>query len=148
MSIEPKYEIKIEKPPIYDNAVATFKINPRTVLFAYGDTIYNPGDVDLVKADDILEHEKVHLLQQKNSRDEAELWWGKYLRDPQFRLSQEVEAYGKQYSYICKHKTQNKQLRFNVLKRFAEILSGPLYDYCVSFYKSMDLIREETKKYE
>lgn len=146
--MKPIYTIKVEIPPVWDNAMARFRINPRTVLFAYGDTIYNPGNVDLEKADDIIAHEEVHLMQQKNSREEAALWWGKYMRDPQFLLSQEVEAYGKQYWYVCKYKTQNKQMRFNLLRTYSEILSGPLYGGVVSLMHAMDLIREESKKHD
>ncbi len=146
MTEEPTYKISTEKPPVWENARAVFRINPDTVIFAYGDTIYNPGNVNI--PDDIIAHEMVHLGQQKNNRDEARLWWGKYMRDPAFRLSQEVEAYGKQYWYICTKKTKNKQMRFNVLKRYAEILSGPLYANIVGLQKAMELIRKEAQKYD
>ncbi len=139
-------KISTEKPPVWDNARAVFKINPDTVVFAYGDTIYNPGQV--VIPDDIMVHEMVHIGQQKNSREEAALWWGKYMRDPEFRLSQEVEAYGKQYHYICTKMTQNKQMRFNALKRMSETLSGPLYAGCVGLHRAMELIKQEANKHE
>jgi len=139
-------KIKNEKPPIYENACAAFRINPKTVIFTYGDTIYNPNNLDL--PDDIIAHEMVHVAQQKANDKDAELWWGKFLRDPEFRLAQELEAYSKQYNFICKKKTQNKQIRFNVLKRYSEILSGGLYGNCVSFNRAMQLIKEEAKKYE
>lgn len=139
-------KISTDKPPVWENARAVFRFNPKTTVFAYGDTIYNPGAVNLPP--DILAHEMVHIGQQKNSRKEAELWWGKYLRDPEFRVSQEVEAYGKQLWFICQDKKINKQIQFNVLKRFAEILSGPMYAECVSFYKALELIKEEAKKHD
>lgn len=142
--IEPK--IKNEKPPIYENACAAFRINPKTVIFTYGDTIYNPNNLPL--PDDIIAHEQVHIEQQKGNDADAAKWWTKFLQDPQFRLEQELEAYAKQYNFICKHKTQNRQIRFNVLKRYAEILSGGLYGNCVGFHKAMLDIKEEAKKYE
>lgn len=136
-------KISTDKPPVWDNARALFKFNPNTVLFAYGDTIYNPGAVNLEKAHDIIVHEMVHIGQQMNSREDAALWWGKYMRDKDFRLSQEVEAYGKQYHYICTRMTQNKQLRFNALKAFATILSGPMYGNMVDFHEGMKLIKQK-----
>lgn len=138
-------EIKIAKPPIYDSACSAFKINPETVLFTYGDTIYNPGGVNL--SDDLIKHEEVHAEQQNHNDEEAALWWGKYLRDPEFRLKQEVEAYGKQYWYICRYKTSNKQTQFTILKRFAQILSGPLYGECVGLLRAMQLIKEQSYAY-
>lgn len=136
-------KIKIEKPPIWDSARDAFQINPGTVLFTYGDTLYNPGGARL--SDDLLHHEEVHAKQQKHNDQDAALWWGKYLRDPEFRLNQELEAYGAQYKFIC-NKVQNRQQRFELLKRMSTILSGPLYAECVGFNKAMQLIKEESMK--
>jgi len=138
-------KISTERPPVWDNACARFKINPDTTIFAYGDTIYNPGNIDI--PDDLIAHEMVHLNQQNYNNKDAAIWWGKYLRDSEFCLSQEVEAYGMQYAYVCQHKTSNKQTQFTLLKRYAEILSGPLYNHCVGAIKAMQLIKEESKKY-
>lgn len=138
--------ISEEKPPIWENARAVFRINLDTVIFSYGDTIYNPGKVEIPP--DIMIHEMVHIGQQKGNREDAALWWGKYMRDAEFRLSQEVEAYGKQYWYICTKKSQDKRVQWNVLKRFAEILSGPLYAGCVGLPRAIQLIKEEARKHE
>ena len=145
--LNPPYEVKIstERPPVWENACARFKINPKVTIFAYGDTIYNPGDVDI--PDDLIAHEMVHLGQQNYNTEDASIWWGKYMRDSEFCLSQEVEAYGMQYAYICQHKTNNPQRRFEMLRIYAQILSGPLYGHCVDMTKAMELIKEESKKH-
>ncbi len=122
--------------------IATFQINPRTTLFAYGDILYNPGGVEV--SDDIMVHEEVHQGQQNGN---PALWWGRYLREEEFRIQQEVEAYGKQYWYICTHKTQNKQTQFTLLKRFAELLSSPLYGSCVGLNRALQLIKQESLKH-
>ncbi len=140
-----KVHVKVEKPPIYENACAAFRLNPKSVVFTYGDTIYNPNDLPL--GEDIIAHEMVHVEQQGGNDKGAQVWWSKFLQDPEFRLSQELEAYAKQYNFICKHMTQNKQVRFNLLKRYAEILSGPLYGNCVGFHKAITAIKEEAQKY-
>jgi len=85
-------KIKIKKPPIYESACAAFSLDLRNIIFTYGDTIYNPSNLKL--NDHTIEHEKVHMQQQG---DHPDLWWGKFLRDPQFRIQQEAEAYGRQY---------------------------------------------------
>ena len=139
-------KISTDKPPVWENACARFKINPNSTLFAYGDIIYNPGKVNI--PDDIIAHEMVHLKQQNNNDADAAIWWGKYMRDSEFCLSKEVEAYGMQYAYICQHKTSNRQRQFDMLKIYAQTLSGPLYGSCVSMTKAMELIKEEAKKHE
>jgi len=134
-------KIKNSKPPIWDKANKVFKINPNTVLFAYGDTIYNPSGAHIT--DDLLIHEQVHAKQQKYNDKDAEIWWNKYLVDPEFRLSQEIEAYAEQYKFMC-IKIQNKQQKFEILKRMAEILSGPLYGECINFNQALLKIKEKS----
>ncbi len=36
-----------------------------------------------------------------------DIWWSRYFESPEFRLSQEVEAYRNQYAYIKKNYTRN-----------------------------------------
>lgn len=132
--------IKNEKPPIWDNACAAFKVNPGTTLFTYGDTLYNPAGISPL-ADHLLIHEEVHAVQQKHNDKDAALWWGKFLRDPQFRLEQEAEAYGKQYAFICKT-VKDRNQRYKVLFDLAGILSGPLYGGCASRSEAMSMIKK------
>lgn len=132
-------KIKIEKPPVWDNACAAFQINPAKTVFTYGDTIYNPGNIDI--PDDLIVHEMVHINQQNGNDDDAALWWGKYLRDPRFRLLQETEAYAKQYAFICKT-TKDREKRNRVLHNIATILSGPLYGHCVGATEAMLLVKQ------
>ena len=137
-------KITFARPPVWDSVCVAFNIIPATAIFTYGDTIYNPNMMDLPP--DIIEHEKVHMIQQTTGgfvhktasvgpslgekppfiEMTPELWWGKFLRDPQFRLEQEAEAYGWQYSFICDHvKDRNKRSR--ILGLLAGSLAGPLY---------------------
>lgn len=128
-----------EKPPIWVNVCAAFNINPVRVLFTYGDTIYNPDGVDI--PDHIIVHEEVHEKQQAKEGMTPELWWGKFLRDTEFRLDQESEAYGVQYAFFCKHrKDRNERNRF--LRGLAGSLSGPLYGNSIGLIEAMQLIRK------
>ena len=135
-------KILIEHPPIWASACAVFRIHD-AVIFTYGDTIYNPGDVPI--SDDLIVHEETHAKQQNHNDEDAALWWGKYLRDPEFRVEQEVEAYANQYNFLC-NIIQNKQKRFEVVKRMAEILSGPVYGECIGLEKALFLIREKSNE--
>ena len=49
-----KIEVVNEKPPMYDNMSAAFKITAMTI-FTYGNKIYNPFDVAI--SPDLLVHE-------------------------------------------------------------------------------------------
>lgn len=124
-----------ELPPIYHDVVKAFGPVPDTVVFAYGDTIYNPGNHYLTL--DVLAHEEVHERQQAG--DPAD-WWVKFLADPEFRLDQELEAYRAQYKAICGH-FKSHDIRFVCLTIFAKSLSGPIYGNMLSHREAMTLIK-------
>lgn len=135
-------KISFEKPPVYDDICKAFGIIPRNVYFTYGDTIYNPDKLDIPL--EIIEHEKVHMEQQKHNDKDATLWWGKYLREPEFRLNQEARGYGRQYETICKIiKDRNHRDRY--LRQLATSLSGPLYNNIISHIEAMKLIKSFSK---
>ena len=75
-----------------------------TVVYTYGDTVYIPNGEAL--SDDLEVHEAVHIKQQAEMG--AEEWWKKFLEDPEFRLSQELEAYQAQWEYIEENKNRKK----------------------------------------
>ena len=125
-------------PPVWGSVCKTFQIIPRNVIFAYGDCIYNPDQIDL--PDYLVEHEKVHFGQQGHTQEGAALWWGKFLRDPEFRVSQEVEAYGKQYRVMCSQ-TNDRERRVKILYSLAASLSGPLYNKAITQAEAMRLIK-------
>ena len=70
-----------------------FKINSDTVI-AYDNTIYSNREL----YPDVLEHEKVHLQQQKKYG--LDTFTKKYLNDKKFRLEMEVQAFQAQFDSI------------------------------------------------
>lgn len=110
-----------ERPPIYDAICSIIGKPPATAIFAYGDTIYNPSGLSL--PEDIIRHEQVH---QKQQGDAVVDWWRKYLRDEEFRLDQEIEAYGVQYKFIHETNT-SREFRFKALMQMAKSLASPMY---------------------
>lgn len=132
-------KISNTKPPIWDSACAAFNINPANTLFTFGDTIYNPGGIDPIPAH-IITHEEVHEKQQTKDGMTPELWWGKFLRDPAFRLDQEARAYGAQYAFVCKT-VKDRNQRYKIMWDLAGILSGPLYANCTSQQGAIRLIQ-------
>lgn len=114
-------EIRKEYPPNIDR-IRQFLNPPTGALFAYNGIIYSP-DSDVLYPD-LIEHEKVHFTQQDGYPDE---WWERYLQDPDFRLSQELEAYSIQYQYL-KRIMSSKDLKL-ALYDMAQALSN---DYKLS----------------
>lgn len=134
-------KISLEKPPCYEEANKFFKLEELNLgtIFTYGDTLYNPNNVPLTQ--DLIVHEMVHSEQQAHSDTGGKLWWQMYLADPEFRLKQEIEAYGAQYRYICTiQKDRNAQAR--TLHKLSKMLAGPMYGTITSSSEASKLIRE------
>src|ERR1700694_32922 len=127
-------DIVVGYPPIYKEIAAKFLLGPGTI-FTWGSIIYNPSGKHVTK--DLIAHEEVHMVQQDNM---PEAWWRKYLIEPEFRLSQEAEAYGRQYQYICSQ-NHNRNFQFQVLQGLSLFLSGPMYGFVCSQTTAMELIR-------
>lgn len=119
-------------PPNIDAIKKVFEVRDTTV-FAYGDTLYNPGGWKI--GEDLIAHEMVH---QKQQGANPALWWERYIAEPEFRLSQELPAYRRQfqvfrkslgqYSFLEKNKRQNQ-----FLSRVAGDLSSPLYGNIITY---------------
>lgn len=141
-----------KQPPILQMILdAGLKPTPTTV-FTYGNKIYIPSGERI--SDNLLVHEKVHVGQQlfytppqvtpleegkPMPKEGPDGWWDRYLKDPEFRLSQEVEAYREQYRYFCdRHSNYRKQGAF--LAAIAQDLSGPMYGEILSFDEAIKLI--------
>jgi len=103
------------------------------VVFTYGDTCYCEKDLPL----DLYVHEEVHSKQQTNPEE----WWAKYITDPEFRLSQEMEAYQAQWSFI-KRKVRDRSLQHRVRTRIARVLSGKLYGGIITFNQAYKALRK------
>lgn len=126
-----------ERPPIYDGATAVFGTIPDSVVFAYGDTIYNPSGQSL--SEDIIAHEEIHELQQGEN---PAAWWEAYLSDAEFRLDQELAAYRHQYRFMLKNEP-DREKRNLALLHFAKSLSGPIYGNLMSRDEAMSQIMSE-----
>lgn len=130
-------KISTEKPPIYDAVTLAFGNEPKTAIFTYGDTIYNPNNFKL--ADHIIEHEKIHIEQHAKYPGGPAEWWNRYLSDDAFRLDQEARAYGRQYSFCCQKGISRQQKRA-LLKGLGKILSGQLYNKLLPLEDAKELI--------
>lgn len=111
-------------PPNIDKIDSVLHVKDRkNVLYAYGDTIFNPGGGSL--SDDLIAHEGVHRRQQEEFGS-PDGWWDRYLADVDFRLSQEVEAYKTQLAYAGENynRERRRQLRKFVVGSLASKMYG------------------------
>jgi len=114
-----------EFPPIIDRIRDTFELKGREI-FTWGDIIYNPSGVYI--GNELFAHESVHEEQQGKNVEE---WWEKYLTDPAFRFTMELEAHSVEYAVYCdSHKDRNQRARY--LQAVAQRLASPLYGSMVS----------------
>lgn len=100
-------------PPvgIYEKCRDKFKVDFRKgVVFTVGDTIHA---MRFPLPADLYEHEKTHVIQQSNYAGGWTAWWDRYLDDPYFRYTQEIEAYRNQYKYFCSQvRDRNTRAKF------------------------------------
>ncbi len=115
------------------------------VMFCYGDTIYNPSGVYVQPH--LLAHEAIHSARQTVNYWQAadgrefpnwspEEWWDRYLKEPQFRFSEELFAHVAEYRYL-RDSTKSRATRREYLRVVAERLASPLYGSTVSMPEAM-----------
>lgn len=132
-------KIVIERPPIWDrlDAILPSAQMKRRAIFCWGNTIYNPDNINVTRA--LLEHEGVHRRQQMRPGTSPEAWWDLYLVDPAFRLSQELPAHQREYWAYC-DTTDDRRQRDFYRQQLARRISGPLYGRAISFNAAMKAI--------
>ena len=113
-----------EYPPNYKAIAKTFKIKGRTnIVFTYGDSLYVPSGEPVDKY--LLRHEETHAKQQTDPVE----WWDRYLVDPGFRFTQELEAYREQYRGMGDLPLAT---RISYLDHIATDLAGEMYGNLVT----------------
>lgn len=135
-------EIRRELPPNYEEICKTLSPNEHTI-FTYEDIIYAPNLTDASQIEDHLAlHEEIHSHQQRE--EGADKWWTKYLANPEFRLEQELQAYGAQYGFVCK-KDIPAAVKKNFLGRIATDLASPVYGGLLTQGEAEAKIRAKAK---
>lgn len=125
-------------PPNYDEIcrrIPGVKMR-QNVIFTYGDTIYNPGRGQI--PDHLLAHEEVHSIEQKIMG--VTEWWDNYLKNPEFRLQEELQAYRAQYRVLARY---SRNIRKAILFKISADLAGPIYGRIISKDEARKLITGE-----
>lgn len=116
-------EIVYAKPPNYEKVAEAFNIRDNSgIVFTYGNKLYVPGGEKISIDKPLMKHEEVHARQQRDIGIEE--WWERFLVDPGFRLSQELEAYREQYRAMAGLPLEH---RIGYLDHIAADLSGVMY---------------------
>jgi len=127
--------IKNEYPPNIEDIKSRFEIAP-TVVFTYGDVIYNPSGKELPQH--LIEHESTHRVQQLAYPGGPDAWWAEYLINQSFRLQEEVEAYRVQWDFILAF--CNRRDRRALYAQITKDLSSKIYGSMCSAKEAQDLI--------
>lgn len=123
-------------PPNFEAIDAVFKVAGKPVIYAYGETIFNPQNI--VIPPELLVHESVHGNRQGN--DPAG-WWKRYLVDPEFRVTEELPAHQAEFKAFCRRESHRGK-REHALWQIAARLSGPLYGRAIKYSVAKRLVAQ------
>jgi hypothetical protein len=131
-------EIVTDYPPIYDEIASRFDLHPSdSIIFSWGDRIYNPMNVTI--GPELIAHEAVHGDRQSNDPGRIKAWWTAYLLDTPFRLSEEMYAHRAEYQWLVNN--GNRKQRRSALKHTSNRLAAPLYGSMITPSAAKDILR-------
>ena len=129
-------DIRYENPPFINEVNEIFRL-PEGVIFTFGDIIFNPSHAPIDGA--LMKHEELHSQQQGA---DPQRWWKRYLKDKDFRLSQEAAAYQIQYRELKKIvKDRNKLHTYLII--LSKDLSGEMYGNAMTFQEAYEAITRQ-----
>lgn len=121
-------------PPMFDEIDAAFHVRGRAVIFAWGDTIYNPAGIAV--SAELHAHEVVHGVRQEQHPGNVEGWWRRYIDEPEFRFDEELPAHVAEFKSICDQQRprwhSERNMRRTIAAHVARKLSAPLYGSLIS----------------
>lgn len=118
-------------PPNISAITERFGVHSSSIVYTYGDTLYNPTGQPIDPP--LMAHEEVHSERQLMLG--VDLWWRYYLERADFRFREELLAYQAQYQAV-----QGRAERRKLLDKIAGDLAGPIYGNLCSKDIAKDLI--------
>jgi hypothetical protein len=119
-------------PPNFRKIDRAFNVRGKPVIFAYGDTVFNPTKAEIPP--ELLRHEEIHLIRQGGK---PEAWWDEYIANPAFRLAEEIPAHVAEYQASVAH------FRTQALDHVATKLASPLYGNLITVADAREAILRE-----
>ena len=121
-------------PPNYPVLRRVFGLAGKTdVIYSFGDTIYSPGGTKLHPA--LIAHEEAHGARQREMG--VELWWRRYIDDPQFRLAEEVIGHQAEWKWWRENGKNNLTRQ---LEHICRRLCGPLYLGLITYEQAVEFV--------
>lgn len=118
-------------PPNFAALAKHFPIKGKQgILYAFGDTLYNPSGVKVTPW--IMAHEEVHGMRQQDEGMFLDRWWDEYISYPDFRLKEELLAHQAEMRMFQAHNS-GFGVWVHYLNNIATRLSSPLYGSLLSF---------------
>ena len=130
--------IVFERPPMFDEIDAKFRIAGKPILFSWGELLYNPMRISVPAH--LIVHEEMHGWRQGQCVS-IEAWWKRYIDSPSFRLEEEILAHQAEYRSLLR-RGGNRNARRRHLKQTARRLAAPLYGRMISPSRAQALLRE------
>lgn len=112
------------------------------ITIAYKDTIHSPDELP----PDVVVHEIVHLDQQARFEGGPEGFVRRYINDAQFREDMEIEAYGKQWTFVKDHFKKDVTAQNQALEILVDGIKQPYYQIKISRRRARKLIVESDLK--
>jgi hypothetical protein len=116
-------KIEIADPPNIGEIAAAFPKRGRGVIYAYGDTIYNPSGAFINPV--LVAHENAHGTRQSD----PEAWWRLYIADPEFRYQEELYGHAAELKASV---TSDRNANARLLTVTVFRLLAPFYEYGLS----------------
>lgn len=120
-------------PPNFAQIAAAFPVKGRNgILYAYGQTLYNPSGIAVTPW--LLAHETVH----GNRQTVPLVWWDYYINFPDFRFTEELLAHrAEYYRYAELHTEDDTEMYLTLI---SQRLASRLYGNMVSEQEARDAI--------
>ena len=135
-----------EYPPNIEEIRKSFPVKGKSVIFAWGEDIYNPSGVQIPKH--LIAHEAVHMARQRAfvmnlhgamwegitdaSREKGVWdWWNCYINDIKFRFDEELPAHQAEYLWFLQNGAHRPERR-RAMSEISRRLAGPLYGRLIS----------------
>ncbi len=119
-------------PPNYKDLNARFRVRGKPVIFAWGDTIFNPSRVKITP--ELMRHEAVHGARQRDMG--IENWWADYLDQTIFRFNEELLAHQEEWRARLEAVGHDE----TYLRAISHRLAGPLYGNICGVATARELI--------
>lgn len=108
------------------------------VMYAYGDTIYNPSGQFIPGA--LIAHEEAHGVRQV--RLGVDEWWQLYVESPEFRYREELYGHAAELRAL---RTKDRNVNTRLLMQTTLRLLAPFYEYGKTQRHFMDAQRDLVK---